>query len=601
VSRNVLVIGMHRSGTSATTRLINLLGLSMCPDEDLIGAGPGNEAGYWESSRLTNLNEELLGTMGGAWWRPPILTGDRLAAAAAAQGDRALELFRQSYPEVPWVWKDPRNCILLPFWRPLIGQEAVVVLALRNLHDVCESLNARNGFPMEWSLAMCERYLGHALQALDGMPVVVTRYERLVDDPGWWIGSTADALTALGVQVARPAAADVAALVRADLRHSRHADDEGIRDLPLTPSQRALVDTVLGLSGPYRSFPRLSVPAESASTAAALEGSGSPARRQARETPVPAGRPSVTIVVDVGPERGLSCRAVLTCVATAPERSRVLLVGQLARQLEADLRQVRADVAVSSCDPADLVDIVADDARRRGPGYVVFTSDLAHPHPRWGQTLNEVFANGRVGAAGPLLRAWDQPGWSASGLRIGDAVLNGAWLDAAPRGIHDVPLLCRHFMAVRRSVLAEIGGLDPAMTRDCVWDWELSARIWRAGHRIVAVPEADVTVRFADAGPTSLPAFRRNLLRFAALHLGVEPLSQLITGLDARSDPDLVLDVLASEAPGRRQWLRASLPVSSDDYARHLLPAHPHPSPRSHATGVRKGVVDGSRDHGPHR
>jgi hypothetical protein len=570
---------MHRSGTSATTRLINLLGMSMCPDEDLIEPGAGNEAGYWESSRLTNLNEELLGTLGGAWWRPPMLTADRLARAVAEHGDRALDRFRQSYPEEPWVWKDPRNCILLPFWRRLLGRDPVVVLVLRNLHDVCRSLEARNGFSVQRSLAMCERYLGHALRALDGMPVVVTRYEQLVDAPRSWLEHTAGALSTLGVRVTQPSAADVTAFVRPDLRHSRH-EDETMRHLPLTPAQRTLADTAFGLRGPYPSFPRLSIPAESApatATATPAPGSGSHAGPGLKEPSVrggasPAERPSVTIVADVGPERDLGRRALMTCVATAPEHSEVLLVGSPGRQLEADLRRICASVTVRSCDPADLVDAVAGEARRPTPGFVVFTSDLAHPHPRWAESLNEAFADDRVGAAGPMLRAWHRPGWCTPGLRISDAALNGAWLGAGPEGVQDVPLLCRHFMAVRRSVLAEVGGLDAALAHDGVWDWELCARIWRAGHRIVAVPDASVTVRFADAGPTSLPAFRRNLLRFAALHLGTAPLSQLIAGLGARSDPDLVLDVLASEAPGRRQWLHTSLSASSDDYSRHLLP-----------------------------
>jgi hypothetical protein len=568
---------MHRSGTSATTRLINLLGVPLCPEEDLIGAAPGNEAGFWESSRLTDLNEELLGTIGGTWWRPPVLTEDRLAAALAEQGSRALDRFRQSYPEEPWVWKDPRNCVLLPFWRRLLDQDPVVVLALRNLHDVCRSLNSRNGFPLEWSLAMCERSLGHALRALDGMPVVVTRYEQLVDDPLAWIENTAGALSTLGVQVTYPPAADVAAFVRPGLRHSRHGD-ETMRDLPLAPSQRKLVDTAFGLQGTYPSFPELAIPAESASTTAALGGAESCPGPGLKERPVRGGtvgtrRPSVTIVVEVGSERDLSRRALMTCVATAPGQSEVLLVGRPARQLQADLRRVCTDVTVRSCDPADLVDVVADDARRAAPGHVVFTSDLAHPHPRWAESLDEAFADDSVGAAGPMLRAWHQPRWSAAGLRVSDAALNGAWLDTGPEGIHDVPLLCRHFMAVRRSVLARVGGLDAAMASDGVWDWELCARVWRAGHRIVAVPGASVTVRFAAAGPTSLPAFRRNLLRFAALHLGAEPLSRLITGLDVKCDPDLVLDVLATEAPARRQWLHKSLSISSDDYSRHLLPA----------------------------
>jgi hypothetical protein len=429
---------------------------------------------------------------------------------------------------------------------------------------VCRSLKVRNGFSLEWSLAMCERYLGHALRAMDGLPVVVTRYEQLVDDPRSWLENTAGALTTLGVRVTRPPAAQAAAFVRPELRHSRD-EDETMRDLPLTPSQRDVVRTAFGLRGPYRSFPALPVPAESASTTAALASAGRTGTRRTVTQRTGTRRTGVTIVVDVGSDGDLSRRALTTC--------EVLLAGSPDRQLEADLGRICADVTVRSCDPAGLVDAVAGASRARSPCYVVFTSDLAHPHPRWAQALDQAFADDRTGAAGPMLRAWHRPGWSAPGLYIGDAALNGAWLQASPGGIRDVPLVCRHFMAVRTSVLAEAGGLDATMTRDSVWDWELCARIWRAGHRIVAVPGASVTVRFADAGPVSLPAFRRNLLRFAALHLGVEPLSQLITGLDARNDPDLVLDVLAAEAAARRQWLRTSLPASTDDYTRHLLPA----------------------------
>jgi hypothetical protein len=624
---------MHRSGTSATTRLINLLGVPMCPDGHLIAAGPGNEAGYWESARLTDLNEELFARLGGAWWRPPALTGDRLAVAVAEQGKPALGRFRQSHPKDPWVWKDPRNCILLPFWRRLLGRDPAVVFALRNLHDVCRSLNARNGFSMEWSLAMCERYLGHALRAMAGMPVVITRYEQLVEDPGGWLENTAGALTTLGVQVTRPPAADVAAFVRPELRHGRHRD-ESMRELPLTRSQRALVHTAFGLRGPYQSFPELPVPAESASTTAALAGAGTGAGAGSPASPEPAGpepgpqpvraqcclterapgslterapgslteRAPVTVVVEVGSDCDLSRRALMTCVATAPDNSEVLLAGSRARRLEADLRRVCAGVTVSSCEPADLADVVAAKARAHAAGYLVFTSDLVHPHPRWARALNDAFADDRVGAAGPMLHAWHQPGWSTPGLRIGDAAMNGVWLEtsawlatseppdgsgppAASRGgIRDVPLLSRHFMAVRRSALAEVGGIDATMTRDGVWDWELCARIWRAGHRIVAVPQAAVTVRFGDTGPTCDPAFRRNLLRFAAVHLSAEPLSHLLAGLDVRNDPDLVLDVLAAETPGRRQWLAASQPAGNDDYSRHLLPARGNTSTALYVT-----------------
>src|SRR3954468_10001271 len=69
--RGVLVVGMHRSGTSATTRVLNLAGLPLADTDDLWLELPGNETGYWESSSLSRFNEGLLQRAGGSWWRPP--------------------------------------------------------------------------------------------------------------------------------------------------------------------------------------------------------------------------------------------------------------------------------------------------------------------------------------------------------------------------------------------------------------------------------------------------------------------------------------------------------------------------------------------------
>ena len=60
----VFVLGMHRSGTSVATRLINLLGVPAPIEEDLLPPDRGNPTGYWESSSLVAYNDRLLEVLG---------------------------------------------------------------------------------------------------------------------------------------------------------------------------------------------------------------------------------------------------------------------------------------------------------------------------------------------------------------------------------------------------------------------------------------------------------------------------------------------------------------------------------------------------------
>ena len=62
----VLVLGMHRSGTSAVTQAVHHLGLDAGPDQ--VGGDWSNPNGHWESQRLLAVNDALL-ARGGATWR----------------------------------------------------------------------------------------------------------------------------------------------------------------------------------------------------------------------------------------------------------------------------------------------------------------------------------------------------------------------------------------------------------------------------------------------------------------------------------------------------------------------------------------------------
>src|SRR5580658_3683547 len=68
--RGVVVLGMHRSGTSAAAGLVNVLGLATCAPGDMV-RGPWNPSGHFESRSLMHLNDALLAQMGLRWWYPP--------------------------------------------------------------------------------------------------------------------------------------------------------------------------------------------------------------------------------------------------------------------------------------------------------------------------------------------------------------------------------------------------------------------------------------------------------------------------------------------------------------------------------------------------
>ncbi|MEX0585828.1 MAG: hypothetical protein WD176_04250, partial [Pirellulales bacterium] len=71
--RIICVLGMHRSGTSLVTRLLNLLGVDLGVSAALRPADRFNPTGYWEHQAFIDINDELLRRLGGSWRQIPRL------------------------------------------------------------------------------------------------------------------------------------------------------------------------------------------------------------------------------------------------------------------------------------------------------------------------------------------------------------------------------------------------------------------------------------------------------------------------------------------------------------------------------------------------
>lgn len=180
----VLVLGMHRSGTSALTGALGCLGLRLPAADDLVTGRYDNPVHY-ESHALTDVDDAILEALGGTWSAPPVLRpGWHRSPAILDMAERARAAARVAFPQGgPVAWKDPRLCLLLPFWRSILPQPIVTVFLWRAPLAVARSLRTRQGFTTSLSLALWERYTRDALAALAGHDVYVMRYEELLGDP----------------------------------------------------------------------------------------------------------------------------------------------------------------------------------------------------------------------------------------------------------------------------------------------------------------------------------------------------------------------------------------------------------------------------------
>lgn len=257
----MLVLGMHRAGTSAVARVVNLLGVPTAASEHLKDSSPVNPEGFWEIEPLTAVNDAILEALGGDWSCPPAPpAGWERAPELAALRERARAEAGRILPAPLWLWKDPRNCVTLPLWLEALDVSPAAVIVHRDPLEVCGSLEERNGFSRTHSLALWERHARGALAAAQGGPAFVLSYDALVTRPSPTVAALAEFLAPLGV---RRDTAEAAGSVRADLRRARTGGEALESAAGVTEPQRALAARLRELEGAHQSLPAATLPPES--------------------------------------------------------------------------------------------------------------------------------------------------------------------------------------------------------------------------------------------------------------------------------------------------------------------------------------------------
>ncbi len=245
--RAILVLGMHRSGTSAVTRVLNLLGADL--GQRLMPPMPGsNEKGFWENLDAVDIDERLLAGIGRSWHDVRDLPAGWLQSAAAADASASIKgLIQAEFATTPlWAVKDPRMCRLAPLWLRTLAECDVsphVLFVVRHPLEVAESLHARDGWPHARSLLLWLQHILEAERATRRCRRVMVTYDQLLRD---WSRSMGLVSQALGVAWPRPiddARAEIEAFLDVGARHHERSGPSvgSPTDAPGVPS---LVDEV---------------------------------------------------------------------------------------------------------------------------------------------------------------------------------------------------------------------------------------------------------------------------------------------------------------------------------------------------------------------
>ena len=195
MSDAVIVLGMHRSGTSAAMYALRQLGVSVGPTDSLMPPTTQNPGGYWEQWPIVKAHERLLNQWGLRWDSDGDLPPDWVPRKETREAQQALAQFvRETFGGQPlWGFKDPRTCRLLPLWQPIFTAQHITphyLLMTRDPDAVVRSLqrvDAETGRPTGHTpstyRALAQRYETEAREYSAGQDCLIVRQEDLRSTP----------------------------------------------------------------------------------------------------------------------------------------------------------------------------------------------------------------------------------------------------------------------------------------------------------------------------------------------------------------------------------------------------------------------------------
>jgi len=178
----IIILGMHRSGTSALTRLCALAGATL--PQDLLRSRAGNKTGHWESKAIAAFHDEMLEAVDQSWddFRPVEFTDTQ----RDQYRERFCTLVERDFGDAKLiVLKEPRMSRFADLTLSALesmGYRVCIMHAVRHPVEVARSLQTRNKIPMPLGSLYWLRHVVDVETALAKRPHSVLPYDQVMND-----------------------------------------------------------------------------------------------------------------------------------------------------------------------------------------------------------------------------------------------------------------------------------------------------------------------------------------------------------------------------------------------------------------------------------
>jgi hypothetical protein len=222
--RAIVVLGMHRAGSSAMTRVLSFYGAQL--PSNLMPSYTYNVSGHWEPQEVADFNDTILAELDSRWDDPfgpkDLLSHKR---PTPKQVDRAREILRSNYDGVDDIaLKEPRIAVLSNIWTAALNAEGFhvyYIIMVRAPHEVAASLKTRDNMPEDQAMLLWATYMIASESVSRGHPRIFINFNDLLESPDRVMDRIEQALDLTLNRRTWEASLEVKAFLDPDQRHER--------------------------------------------------------------------------------------------------------------------------------------------------------------------------------------------------------------------------------------------------------------------------------------------------------------------------------------------------------------------------------------------
>lgn len=180
----VLVIGNHRSGTSALSGCLNMCGLDVGKNKDP-GRNKFNEKGFFENLSILHFNDKVLKAIGSSWKdaKPFNATQEKQMMTFV---DELADIITREYTTDRFLIKDPRIIFLYPLYLAALNKLKIyikIIYSHREFSEIVKSLKRAQRLEPSHALKLCQKHLERGREMMDKVQSFTVHYQELLEDP----------------------------------------------------------------------------------------------------------------------------------------------------------------------------------------------------------------------------------------------------------------------------------------------------------------------------------------------------------------------------------------------------------------------------------